>query len=164
MFFILTGGTIDSYYDTDKCTAIPFNGSIIKNYLEKTVQRDCHKDKFVQICMKDSREIDQSDRDKICDLINNSSKKKFVITHGTYTLFDTAKFLNENIKRSDVVVTLTGSLIPLSGFAPTDAPYNLAYAIANSEFNHPGIYVSIKGKVYPAKEKIVLHLLRDSIE
>lgn len=47
MFFILTGGTIDSYYDTDKCTAIPFNGSIIKNYLEKTVQRDCHKDKFV---------------------------------------------------------------------------------------------------------------------
>lgn len=23
MFFILTGGTIDSYYDTDKCTAIP---------------------------------------------------------------------------------------------------------------------------------------------
>ena len=49
MFFILTGGTIDSYYDTDKCTAIPFNGSIIKNYLEKTVQRDCHKDKFVQI-------------------------------------------------------------------------------------------------------------------
>lgn len=28
MFFILTGGTIDSYYDTDKCTAIPFNGSI----------------------------------------------------------------------------------------------------------------------------------------
>lgn len=118
MFFILTGGTIDSYYDTDKCTAIPFNGSIIKNYLEKTVQRDCHKDKFVQICMKDSREIDQSDREKICDLINNSSKKKFVITHGTYTLFDTAKFLDENIKRSDVVVTLTGSLIPLSGFAP----------------------------------------------
>jgi 3-dehydroquinate dehydratase-1 len=57
----------------------------------------------------------------------------------------------------DVVVTLTGSLMPLSGFAPTDAPYNLAYAIANSEFNHPEIYVSIKGKVYPAKEKIVLH-------
>ena len=77
MFFILTGGTIDSYYDTDKCTAIPFNGSIIKNYLEKTVQRDCHKDKFVQICMKDSREIDQSDRDKICDLINNSSNVNF---------------------------------------------------------------------------------------
>lgn len=107
--------------------------------------------------MKDSREIDQSDREKICDLINNSSKKKFVITQGTYKLFDTGKFLDENIKRSDVVVTLTGSLIPLSGFAPTDAPYNLAYAIANSEFNHPGIYVSIKGKVYPAKEKIVLH-------
>lgn len=157
MFFILTGGTIDSYYDTDKCTAIPFNNSIIKVYLERTVQRDCREDQFIQICMKDSREIDQADREKICELINNSAEKKFVITHGTYTLFDTARFIEENINRQDVVVTLTGSLIPLSGFAPTDAPYNIAYAIANSEFNRPGVYVSIKGKIYPAKEKIVLH-------
>lgn len=152
MFFILTGGTIDSYYDTDKCTAIPFSDSIIEDYLEKTVQRNCQNDKFVQICMKDSRDIDQNDREKICDLIDNSSEKNFVITHGTYTLFDTAVFIEKNIKRKDVVITLTGSLIPLSGFAPTDAPFNLAYAIANSELNHPGIYVSIKGKIYPAKE------------
>lgn len=155
--FIFTGGTIDSYYDTDECTAKPLNQSSIPDYLRATVTADCSKYEFSEICMKDSRDINMNDRERMIDIISNSQNNKFIITHGTFTLFETAKYLEEHLKRKDITVVLTGALIPLKGFAPTDADFNLGYSLAVADNIGSGIYVCIKGETYSSDSPISLH-------
>ncbi len=156
--FILTGGTIDSYYDTDACTTVVYKNSVIPEYLEKTVLMDMDKISFSHLCMKDSREINEDDRKEILKIIEESSENKFIITHGTYTMFETARYIDKHLKRSDVTVTVIGALIPLLGFSPTDAGVSLGCAINNS-FNcsNKGVYIYIKGRRYKSDEEVVLH-------
>ena len=157
MKLIVTGGTIDSYYETNMCTVVCYGVSKIRNYLSDTVCKDISDIEFAQICMKDSRQITNTDRDEMVRQIEESEDTQFVITHGTYTLFETAKYIKNNTTRKDITVTVTGSLIPLYGFSPSDAPYCLAYAMANSRMNEPGVYVSIKGKIFTSEQDQVLH-------
>ncbi len=157
MKFILLGGTIDSFYDTDSCTAVPYKHSVIEGYLRDTVGADLTGVSFNEICMKDSRAVTDEDRQAICEIIEASEEKEFVVTHGTYTLFETAKFIEEHLRRKDVTVTVTGALIPLLGFSPTDAGFNLGASMANSRFNNPGIWVFIKGRAVRASEAVTLH-------
>lgn len=109
--FIVTGGTIDSYYDAMQDTAIPRENSIIPKYL-KYLKLDT-RCVFTEICMKDSRTLDQKDRAKILKTVEKSKYEKVIITHGTYTLPDTARFLEHNLKRKDLTIILTGSMVPL---------------------------------------------------
>ncbi len=157
MKFILTGGTIDSYYNPDLCTPVPYKESVIAGYLKKTVEMDISGIEFEQICMKDSRQIDENDRKAMLKAIEESKQTEFVITHGTFTLFETARYLEANLSRKDVKVTLTGALIPLLGFSPTDAGFNVAGAMINSQTNQAGVYVYIKGVICKPNEELQLH-------
>jgi len=65
---------------------------------------------------------------------------------------DTARFLKANLKRDDQTIVLTASAIPINGFAPSDGPFNLGYAISKLEDLKPGIYVAINGKVFSPEE------------
>ena len=59
LHFILTGGTIDSYYDGSKDTAIPNEHSVVPKYIKMLkLYEECQ---FTEVCMKDSREITQTD-------------------------------------------------------------------------------------------------------
>ena len=158
MKIICTGGTIDSYYDVNDCTAICFENTVIPEYLEKTVRMDMKNVSVEQVCMKDSRAINDEDRAEVVRIIEESEDTEFVVTHGTYTLFQTARYLEEHLKRTDVTVTMTGSLIPLSGFAPTDAGFNLAGAMINSQYNKNGVYVYIKGQICKPGDELTLHI------
>lgn len=157
MKFIITGGTIDSFYDTDSCTAVPYEKSVIEDYLRKTVCADLSDVTFEQVCMKDSRAVNDADRDEVCRIINESEDTEFVVTHGTYTLFETAQYIEKHLKRENVKVTVTGALIPLLGFAPTDAGFNLGASMANSRFNASGVWVFIKGRAVRASDALTLH-------
>ena len=148
--FILTGGTIDSYYDASKDTAVPNKESIIPSFIESL--RFDHACKFTTVCMKDSRDIKPTDLKKILETIEKSPNKKIIITHGTYTVPDTARYLKANLKRKDQTIILTASAIPIQGFSPSDGPFNLGYAVAKIEDLKPGIYVAINGKVFSPEE------------
>jgi L-asparaginase len=150
--FILTGGTIDSYYDISKDTVVPSRRSSIPAYLkdlkiyEKTV--------FTEVCMKDSRDLDENDRRKILSLVEKSPYKRVIITHGTYTMPDTARYLKAHLKRKDQVIVFTGSFIPLIGFTPSDAPFNLGYSIAMVQKLQPGMYVCMNGRIFHPLEVV----------
>lgn len=154
---ICTGGTIDSYYDVDVCGAVCLDSTILPEFLESHVAMDMENVVFDELCMKDSREINDDDRSKMVEIIENSSESAFIITHGTFTLAETARYIQKNLKRKDVKVTLTGSLIPLKGFAPTDAGFNLGASLVNSYINKNGVYVCIKGDIYDPNDEIDLH-------
>ncbi len=104
--------------------------------------------------MKDSRSLNTDDLKNILKTVEKSkSKSKYIIiTHGTYTMPDTARFLVANLKRKDQVIILTGSMVPLTGFFPSDAPFNLGYAFSAVKTLKPGIYVCMNGQIFSPEE------------
>lgn len=150
--FILTGGTIDSYYDIVKETAITNDHSYIPKFIpmlklyESTI--------FTEVCMKDSRDIKSADRKKILNAVKKSKSKRIIITHGSYTISDTARFLNKELKNNEKTIILVCSMVPLMGFSPTDAGFNLGYAVAKLQDLEAGIYVCMNGRVFAPEEVV----------
>ncbi len=148
--FILTGGTIDSFYDGTKDTVVPYKESIIPEYIKNLKLHT--PTEFTQICMKDSRDLSIEDMESIRKTIDESKHKYFIITHGTYCMPDTARYLEAHLKKKDLVVLLTGSMVPLGGFSNSDASYNLGYAMAEIFHLKPGIHVCMNGRIFEPNE------------
>lgn len=150
---IITGGTIDSFYDGTRDTVIPSETSIIPTFLEST-KSYIDEFEYVTVCMKDSRAITDSDRKKIVETIEKTPYKKILITHGTYTAPDTARYIKANLKRTDQTIILTASMIPILGFSPSDGPFNLGYSIAKLQDLGNGIFVCINSHVFTPEEVV----------
>lgn len=151
--FIITGGTIDSVYDGSKDTVVPSKESIIPEVIGG-MKLYSTTSEFTTVCMKDSRELNDKDRNDILETIKKSPASKIIITHGTYTMPDTARFLKANLNQSNKTIIITGSMIPIKGFSPSDGTFNLGYAIAKIQDLNPGIYVCINGHVFTPEEVI----------
>ena len=152
ILFILTGGTIDSHYDGSKDTAVPNEHSVVPKYIQSLKLYE--EVEFTEVCMKDSREINESKRKKIIDIISNSNNIRIIITHGTYTMPDTARYLSANLTDNNKVIIFVASMIPLAGFTETDAGFNLGYAIAKSQDLKEGIYVCMNGRIFDPEEVV----------
>lgn len=151
----MTGGTIDSYYDGTKDTVVPFEKSAIPTYIKSL--KLFEEAEFTTVCMKDSRDLTDQDRNNLLREIKKSPYKKIIITHGTYTMPDTAKYLKANLGEHNKTIILTGSMIPLIGFAPTDAPFNLGFSIAKAFELESCIKVCMNGKSFePEKVRKII--------
>ncbi len=155
---VITGGTIDSQYDTDHCTIVCHAKTVLPGYLARYagITRDAYI--LSELCMKNSREIEDADRERIVDIIQGSSSQHIVVTHGSFSVFETARYLETRKARiGDKTVVLTGALRPLDGFSPTDAPFNLGAAILAAQHADPGVHVCIEGRLFAATEREVWH-------
>ena len=153
LHIIITGGTIDSRFDAANDMIVVNDSSTILKYIDDMVRPHFKVTQEV-VTMKDSREIDDAVRSDILKSIESAPSSHVLVTHGTYTMPDTARFLNYNISDKSKTVVLTGSMFPLQGFAPSDAPFNLGFAIATAFLASPGICVAMNGKVFPADDVI----------
>lgn len=151
---IITGGTIDSFYNGAKDTVTTAKVSAIPDYIHSLQLHTKVTTKVV--CMKDSRAITNSDRTKIIVSIQKSPAKNVIITHGTYTMPDTARFLASRLKNNKKKIVLTGSMIPLIGFSPSDAGFNLGFAMGKFDSLEPGIYVAMNGRIFSPDEVVKL--------
>lgn len=150
--FIITGGTIDSYYNGAQDTVVPNEHSVIPEFIKSL--KIYNEVVFSEICMKDSRALNESDRKEILKILEETPNKKVIITHGTYTMPDTARYIKANLKRNDQTIILTASMIPIKGFSPSDGTFNLGYSLAQVQTLSPGIYVAINGRVFNPDEVI----------
>lgn len=148
--FIITGGTIDSFYNGVKDTVETLKESVIPTFIKSLKLYE--KTKFTTICMKDSRALTKNDLTNLLKVIKKSPYKKFIVTHGTYTMPDSARYLEANLGKHDKTIIFTGSLIPLVGFAPSDAPFNLGYSIAKIHELKSGVRVCMNGKIFEPVE------------
>lgn len=149
---ITTGGTIDSFYNPVKDTVTPNKISAFPDYLKSLKLYD--KLIFTTVFLKDSRDITRADLRKLQKLVEQSKSKHVIIAHGTYTMPDTARFLAAQLKRKDQVIIFTGSMIPLIGFSPSDAGFNLGYSLAIVQQLTAGIYVCMNGRVFSPNEVV----------
>jgi L-asparaginase len=147
---ILTGGTIDSIWNPMKDTATPAEHSSLPEYFK---QLKLYTDViFSEVCMKDSRTLTPEDMISICNAIEESPYSKILVTHGTYTMPDTARFIKSRVKRTDQTIILTGSMTPLKGFEFTDAPFNLGFAVGQVLSLPAGVYLCMNGKnIHPGR-------------
>jgi L-asparaginase len=143
--FITTGGTIDKIY-FDALSQFEVGDSLVKHILtDGLVEFDYD---IVPILQKDSLEMTDEDREQLYKLISNDDTTRFVITHGTDTMPQTADKL---AGLSGKTIVLTGALTP-ARFRTTDAVFNVGMAVAAVQACEPGVYIAMNGQVFPAGE------------
>ncbi len=138
---ITTGGTIDKlYFDdlSDYQIGKPIIGELLNTY---HVGFDFE---VVPLLKKDSIYITDEDRELIKKVIEKSEESHFLITHGTDTMVETARYLN-SIENKTIV--LTGALTP-ARFNATDAIFNIGCAVAAVQTQPPGVWVIMNGLVW----------------
>lgn len=97
------------------------------------------------VFQKDSRSITEGDRENLVERIEASKSEKILITHGTFTMEATAKYIgNRNLNKT---IVLVGSFI-LGNSNKTDAPFNIGYAIGTIQFLKPDVYIAMNGQVF----------------
>lgn len=148
---ITTGGTIDSkFFPPTESTKVR-EKSIIPDFLNQIIKphfQITHRN----ISMLDSSEITDSIRDDIISEIKTCDANNILITHGTNTMSETLDYLSARIEKTDKTIILTGSMIPMDGFCPTDGGFNLGFAIAKFQVIEKGIYLAMNGKIFETEK------------
>ena len=139
---ITTGGTIEGL-EYDKVEDKPsLNNKLIENFLETAnVNFNYILERVLQ---KDSRFITSNDRKILGEKIESSKFDKILVTHGTLTMIETAKFLGQ--LDIDKVIVMVGSFI-LGTKNNTDAPFNLGYALCALQTLDKGVYIAMNGNM-----------------
>ena len=141
IIFIQTGGTIDKDYPkTTKGYAFEFGEPATKRILEKL--HPSFEYQFTTAFQKDSLDITKEDREHLVTIISQKDSDKIIITHGTDTLIETAKFIAQKVK--DKTIILTGAMRP-ERFTNSDADVNIGGAISAVQLLSNGVYIHMHG-------------------
>ncbi len=136
-----TGGTIDKvYFDkkSDYQVGDPQAGGVLERanvVIEYEVE---------SILRKDSLDLTEQDRKLIRQTVESSPEDHIVITHGTDTMIETAKAL-QDVEGKTIV--LTGSMYP-ARFRDSDAVLNIGCAITAAQILLPGVYIAMNGRIF----------------
>lgn len=143
--FITTGGTIDKIY-FDALSQFEVGESQIEHILTDGLVNFDYE--ITSLFRKDSLELTDDDRRQLKETIENDDARRFVISHGTDTLVETAAMLSDI---PDKTIVLTGALSP-ARFRTTDAVFNVGMAVAAAQTAEPGVYLAISGQVFEASK------------
>jgi len=143
ILIINTGGTFNKRYNPLKGKLqVPKDSKALESILKYFYNL---KYKVLNIIHKDSLDMGDDDRQKIVDVIEESSYQKVIIIHGTDTMDKTALFLEERI--TDKCIILTGAMVPFS-IDFVEATANISTAIGYIlNCQTKGIYISMHGLV-----------------
>ena len=145
---LITGGTIDKSYNMH-------NGELhfVDSHIPAMLSEARCKANFEidTLMLKDSLQMDDQDRLNILTNCQQSEQLKIIITHGTDTMVQTARLLDDQLDGKTVV--LTGAMIPYV-FDKSDALFNLGTAFSAVQLLRAGIYIAMNGKVFKAADVV----------
>jgi len=148
VLLLITGGTIGSEWSPANDTALVMATDSVTEYLRDFIRPDFTVNQKI-ITMKDSREITDDTRRDLVAAIVGSDCDNIIITHGTYTMAETAKFITENLSEiGNRKIILIGSFWPLKGYAPSDAPFNIGFAFGALLNCQPGVYIAMHSQLF----------------
>jgi L-asparaginase len=141
--FITTGGTIDKIY-FDALSRFEVGDSQVRHILaEGLVDFDYE---ITPLLQKDSLDLTDADRGLLRGYIADDDGNRYVVTHGTDTMVETAQALADLPGKT---IVLTGALSP-ARFRSTDAVFNVGMAVAAVQVAAPGVYIAMSGQVFAA--------------
>jgi L-asparaginase len=138
-----TGGTIDKVYFDDLSDYEVGDPQVAEILTEAKV--NFHYE-IHEVVRKDSLYMTDEDRAVLRELIQADSHRLILVTHGTDSMVQTARYLQDI---ADKVIVLTGALTP-AHFRKTDAAFNVGCAIGALQVLQPGVYIAMNGQVFPA--------------
>jgi L-asparaginase len=139
---LVTGGTFDKEYN-EITGELFFKDTHLWEMLKLG---RCRVEVDIQtLMMIDSLQMTDDDRSLIAGKCNGASEDKIIITHGTDTMADTARFLAARVPGKTIV--LTGAMIPYK-FGSSDGLFNLGSAMAFVQSLPQGVYVAMNGKYF----------------
>lgn len=139
---LVTGGTFDKEYNeldgslNFKDTHLPELLKLGRSRLHLNVET---------VMMVDSLKMSDQHRRVLTHRCQAAPEKHIVITHGTDTMVDTAKYLAARI--TDKTIVLTGAMRPFT-FGSSDGLFNLGAALAFVQTLPPGVYLAMNGKYF----------------
>ena len=139
--FFAVGGTIDKIY-FDQKNDYQVGTPQLEDMLEDAniaFDYECQS-----LLRKDSLDMNDDDRQSIFQKVSAEESNLIVITHGTDTMIQTAKKLQE-IKGKTIV--LTGSMTP-ARFKNSDAFFNLGCSITAVQTLPEGVYITMNGRIF----------------
>ena len=139
---LATGGTIDKFYSV--AGTMDIGEPAAKDLLDRVIT-DIRFD-IRPLIGKDSLDMTDEDRAELTEALNAVTNDQVLITHGTDTMPETARYLVEHADLGDKVVVLTGAMQP-AVMARSDAGFNLGAAIAALNLLEPGVYISMSGRI-----------------
>lgn len=139
----ITGGTIDDLEYDDPKDAPKNQASLIPGILKQAKVTLAYN--IQQLMFKDSKFIDSRDRQLIAERCENCPEHRIIITHGTATMAQTAKYLLQ--KRLDKTIVLLGAAI-LANRADSDALFNLGTAFSAVQLLPAGVYIVMNGQIF----------------
>ena len=143
---IVTGGTIDKVHDP-RSEGLAFSPDGATHIPELLRIGRCHYPVVELLMLKDSLYFDEADRDAIAHAVSEAPEPAVIVTHGTGTMGETARFLAPRV--SGKVVVLTGAMRPFSLYA-SDGEFNLGGAVAAAQILEPGVWGVMNGRVFSA--------------
>jgi len=141
---LVTGGTFDKEYNMIKGelyfkdTHLPEIFQRGRSTLDITVRT---------LMMIDSLEMTENDRSIIAQNCRRTESKHIIITHGTDTMVETAKYLAEADIEGKTIVLL-GAMIPYKFGMSSDGFFNLGAALAFTQCMPSGIYIAMHGECF----------------
>ncbi len=141
---LVTGGTFDKEYD-EIHGRLFFKDSHLPEML--ALGRAKLPLEVRTLMMVDSLDMTEADRTLIAEQCRATPGSRIVITHGTDTMAETARFIAERVQ--DKTIVLTGAMVPYK-FGSSDGLFNLGSALAFVQTLPPGVYVAMNGRCLPA--------------
>lgn len=143
---LVTGGTFDKEYNE-------LNGELyFKNphIQEMLAKGRCRLSTRIQVVvMKDSLEMTEIDLRQILETCKSCEESRIVITHGTDTMENTARFLAA--EGLDKTIVLTGAMIPYT-FGSSDGLFNLGSALSFAQVLSPGVFIAMNGCIFKSDD------------
>jgi L-asparaginase len=148
VYLVSTGGTIEKVYSEQSGT-VENRVAKLDRYLRMLRLPDCEVES-IQLMNKDSLEMTDADRAevraRIAELLPEGAP--IVISHGTDTLIETGRYLQNAFPGLKAPIILTGAMTPL-GFEGSDGLQNLTESLMAARLLPPGVFVVMHGQVIP---------------
>ena len=135
------GGTIDKIYFDQKSVYEVGEPQVITILREANTSMEFECESVLK---KDSLDMTDDDRKYIEEKIRSEPCNHIIITHGTDTMIETAKFL---MTINDKTIVLTGAIEPARS-KTSDASFNIGSAIVAVQILSNGIYIVMNGQIF----------------
>jgi L-asparaginase len=142
---LVTGGTFDKRYN-ELTGALSFGDT---HLVEMLRLGRCRLDVSIEtLMMIDSLDMTGADRARIVAACRQAPEARFVITHGTDTMAETARALAEALPPELAkTVVLTGAMVPYA-FGSSDGLFNLGSALSFAQVLPAGVYLAMNGRYF----------------
>lgn len=148
MLVLTTGGTIEKSYDEEN-GSLSNREALIQSAIQRRFRLPYLDLQVERVLNMDSLDMNDTHRDLIFQAIQKafSLACPIIVTHGTDTMSETAKYCYQHRPSPPVPVVFTGAMGPI-GLENSDAYQNMSASIMAAQLAAPGFYICFHGRLF----------------